>query len=54
MLMTRPKDNRSARPKRGPVSHLEQQIEALAKLPRSRQRVVAAMIDGLLARELDA
>lgn len=34
--------------KRGPSSRLERQLERLAELPRSQQRVVSNMLDGLL------
>lgn len=40
--------------KRGPVSRLERQIEAVSQLPKSRQRVIADVLDGLLARKQDA
>jgi len=34
--------------KRGPPSRLERQIERLAELPKSKQKVVSEMLDGLL------
>jgi len=34
--------------KPGPSSKLERQLEQLAKLPRSKQKVVSEMLDGLL------
>lgn len=37
-----------ARSKRGPASRLEQQMQALARLPKSKQRFVADMIDAVL------
>lgn len=39
-----------ARSKRGPASKLEQQIEAIAKLPKARQRFVSEMLDTVLAQ----
>ncbi|MEM8564517.1 MAG: helix-turn-helix transcriptional regulator [Pseudomonadota bacterium] len=36
--------------KRGPASHLERQIEAVAQLPKSEQKFVAKMLDNLLAQ----
>lgn len=38
------------RGKRGPASKLELQIEAVTRLPKSKQRVVEDMIEGVLAR----
>ncbi len=38
------------RGKRGPASKLELQIEALTRLPKSKQRVVEDMIEGVLAQ----
>ena len=46
MLMSRA----PARGKRGPASKIELQLEAVARLPKSKQRVVAAMIEGVLAQ----
>lgn len=37
--------------KRGPASRLEQQIEAVARLPKSKQRFVVDMIDAVLAQQ---
>lgn len=34
--------------KPGPPSRLERQLEELARLPKSKQRVVSEMLDGLL------
>jgi len=39
------------RSKRGPASKLEQQVEAVARLPKSKQRFVADMIDAVLAQQ---
>lgn len=36
------------RSKRGPASRLEQQLDAIARLPKAKQRVVADMLDGIL------
>ena len=44
MLMGRP----AGRSKRGPASRLEQQLDAIARLPKAKQRVVADMLDGIL------
>jgi transcriptional regulator with XRE-family HTH domain len=37
------------RSKRGPASRLEQQIDAVARLPKAKQRFVADMLDTILA-----
>ncbi len=36
----------AGRAKRGPASRLEQQLDAIARLPKAKQRVVADMLDG--------
>jgi transcriptional regulator with XRE-family HTH domain len=36
------------RSKRGPASRLEQQLNAIARLPKAKQRIVADMLDGIL------
>lgn len=36
--------------KRGPVSRLQQQIEAVAKLPKSQQQFVSQMLETVLAQ----
>jgi transcriptional regulator with XRE-family HTH domain len=36
--------------KRGPASRLQQQIEALAQLPKAKQRVVCEVLDAMLAQ----
>ena len=40
----------AARAKRGPAPKWQQQIEAVAKLPRARQRFVSEMLDTVLAQ----
>jgi transcriptional regulator with XRE-family HTH domain len=41
---------RSSAGKRGPASKLELQMEAVARLPKSKQRFVVDMIDAVLAQ----
>ena len=36
--------------RRGPAPKLQQQVERLARLPKSQQRVVMQMIEGVLAQ----
>ena len=36
------------RARRGPASRLEQQLDAIAQLPKAKQRLVADMLDGIL------
>lgn len=48
MLMGRSPAGRS---KRGPASKLELQIEAVARLPKSKQRFVSEMLDTILTGE---
>lgn len=36
--------------KRGPTPKLQQQVERLSRLPRTKQRVVIEMLEGLLAQ----
>ena len=43
-------DKPAARSKRGPVPQWQQQIEAVAKLPKSQQQFVARMIETVLAQ----
>ena len=38
------------RTKRGPVSRLQQQIEAVAKLPKTQQQFVSQMLETVLAQ----
>lgn len=40
----------TATKKRGPAPKLQQQVERLARLPKSQQRVVMQMIEGVLAQ----
>ena len=41
---------RTARSKRGPAPKWQQQIEAVAKLPKARQKFVSEMLDTVLAQ----
>ena len=43
-------DRPAARSKRGPVPQWQQQIEAVAKLPRAKQRFVSEMLQTVLAQ----
>ena len=36
--------------KRGPASRLEQQLDAIARLPKAKQKVVAEVIDSVIAK----
>jgi len=36
---------------RGPVPRWQQQIEAIARLPKTQQRIVAQMLDTVLAQQ---
>lgn len=36
--------------KRGPASRLQQQVDAIAQLPKARQRVVSELLDAMLAQ----
>lgn len=38
------------RTRRGPVSRLEQQLDAIARLPKARQKFVSDMLDTVLAQ----
>jgi hypothetical protein len=40
----------AARGKRGPAPRWQQQMEAIAKLPKARQRFVSEMLDTVLAQ----
>ena len=42
-------DKQARRAKRGPAPKWQQQIEAVAKLPKARQRFVSEMLDTVLA-----
>jgi len=39
------------RGKGGPASRLQQQIEAVAQLPKAKQRVVTELLDAMLAQQ---
>lgn len=39
------------RSKRGPASRIEQQLDAIARLPKAKQRFVADMLDTVLAQQ---
>ena len=41
----------SARSRPGPASRLELQMEAIIRLPKARQRIIADVLDGLLAQK---
>jgi transcriptional regulator with XRE-family HTH domain len=41
---------KSAPAKRGPTPKLQQQVERLARLPKTKQRVVMEMLEGLLSQ----
>lgn len=38
------------RTRRGPASRLEQQLDAITRLPKAQQRVVSTMLDAMLAQ----
>jgi transcriptional regulator with XRE-family HTH domain len=40
--------------KRGPASRLEQQIDAVTRLPKAEQRVVSKLLDAMLAQHAPA
>ena len=42
------------RTRRGPVSRLEQQLDAIAKLPRAEQKIVSRFLDTMIAQHMDA
>jgi len=42
------------RTRRGPVSKLEQQLDAIARLPKAEQRFVSKMLDNVLAQYASA
>ena len=42
---------KTARSRRGPVPQWQEQMEAIAKLPRSQQRFVTQMLDTVLAQQ---
>lgn len=43
-------EGRETRAKRGPPSRLERQMEAIQRLPRSKQRFVMEMLDAVIAQ----
>ena len=49
-LFGQPRQTRAAANKRGPASRLEQQVEQIAQLPRTKQRFVSEMLDTILAQ----
>ncbi len=51
MLSGRAKDGLGGRSKRGPASRLEQQLDAIAQLPKAKQRFVIDMLDTVLAQQ---
>ena len=46
----RPAPGSSRTGKRGPASRLEQQIQAVAQLPKTKQQFVSQMLDTVLAQ----
>lgn len=40
-----------SRGKRGPSSKLEQRLEAISRLPKSKQRVIGQMLDAMIAQQ---
>jgi transcriptional regulator with XRE-family HTH domain len=42
-------DSQATRAKRGPVPRWQQQVEAISKLPKARQRFVSEVLDTVLA-----
>jgi transcriptional regulator with XRE-family HTH domain len=49
-LMGQPAPKRARGTKRGPPSRLQQQIEAIAQLPKTKQQFVSQMLDTVLAQ----
>jgi transcriptional regulator with XRE-family HTH domain len=43
-------DDGQRRAKRGPVPKLQQQLEQVSRLPKARQRVIAEVLDSMLAQ----
>ena len=43
-------ESNQGKSKRGPVSRLQQQIEAISQLPKTQQRFVSQMLDTVLAQ----
>lgn len=41
--------------KRGPASHLEQQLDAVTRLPKAKQKIVAELLDsGIVKAQMEA
>lgn len=40
--------------KRGPKSKLEQQIEQVSQMPRSKQKFISEMLDALISQQQDS
>ena len=49
-LFGQPRQARTSTAKRGPASRLEQQVELISQLPRTKQRFVIDMLDTVLAQ----
>jgi transcriptional regulator with XRE-family HTH domain len=49
-LFGQPHQARASNAKRGPASRLEQQVELISQLPRTKQRFVIDMLDTVLAQ----
>lgn len=47
-------DKQAARAKRGPVPKWQQQIEAIAKLPKARQRLVSEVLESMISSSAHA
>ena len=45
-----PKPATPRRTRRGPVSKLEQQLDAIARLPKAEQKIVSTLLDAMLAQ----
>lgn len=46
--------NKAAKKKRGPTSKLQQQIEQVSSLPRSKQKFITEMLDALIQQQQQA
>jgi hypothetical protein len=42
------------RTRRGPVSKLEQQLDAIARLPKAEQKIVSRFLDTMIAQHMGA
>ena len=40
--------------KRGPASRLQQQVEEISQLPRSKQKLISEMLDGVIGQKQSA